>query len=119
MAVIADKLREEGKIKLAKNMLENDMNINIIMELTGLTKEKIISEIPLSKENKDYYKEPINKKLEIIRNVTESYRNEGKKEVILNMLKHGMEVEEIIKVANLDREKINIKKVVEYNIELE
>lgn len=118
MAVMADKLREEGKIELAKNMLKNDMNINRIMELTGLAKEKIIFEKPLPEEKKDYYEEPVNKYLKIISDVAESFRKEGKKEVILNMLKHGMEVEEIIRAANLDREKVNIKKVVEYNIDL-
>ncbi|MTI59886.1 MAG: hypothetical protein FH762_07855 [Firmicutes bacterium] len=117
MATMADKLREECKIELAKNMLENDMDIETIIKFTGLDKGKIF-ENPSLEENRDYYKEPINKPLEIIMNVAESFRKEGKTEVILNMLKYGIEVEEIIEVTNLNRENINIKKEVKYDIDL-
>lgn len=118
MTTMADKLREKGKIELAKIMFKNDMDVNTIMELTGLDKEKIILNYPSSAENRDYYKKPINKPLEIIMNVADSFRKEGKTEVIINMLKYGMEVEEIIEVANLDKEKVIIKKEVKYYIDL-
>ena len=118
MATLANELREEGKMELAKNMLKNDMKIKTIIELTGLDKQKIILKTPSLEENRDFYKETINKRIEIIKNVAESFREEGKTELILNMLKYGMEVEEIIEVANLDREKVNITKEVKYNIDL-